>query len=165
MSKQRKWTDDQLVDEVASVYSMRQLIKNLGLSATGGNYKSIAQHIERLKISTDHWTGQGWRKNSSTPVRSARTLKEIMISDSDYSSSKLSARLTDGAIIPYHCAICQHTGEWNGAPLRLRLDHINGINNDHRKENLRFLCPNCDSQTDTFCGRNIGRYSRRDSNP
>ena len=39
--------------------------------------------------------------------------------------------------------------------LTLQLDHINGINNDNRKENLRFLCPNCHSQTDTFAGRNL----------
>jgi hypothetical protein len=35
------------------------------------------------------------------------------------------------------------------------LDHINGVPNDNRLENLRFLCPNCNSQTDTFAGRNV----------
>ena len=39
--------------------------------------------------------------------------------------------------------------------LTLQLDHINGINNDNRKENLRFLCPNCHSQTNTFAGKNL----------
>lgn len=42
---------------------------------------------------------------------------------------------------------------WNGKPLILTLDHRNGISNDHRLENLRWLCPNCNSQTETFCGR------------
>ena len=41
--------------------------------------------------------------------------------------------------------------------LSLQLDHINGINNDHRIENLRFLCPNCHSQTETYAGKNKGR--------
>ena len=45
--------------------------------------------------------------------------------------------------------------EWNNKELILILDHINGINNDHRKENLRLLCPNCNSQTKTFAGRNV----------
>ena len=51
---------------------------------------------------------------------------------------------------------CQTCGvsEWMGASLVLQLDHINGINNDNRRENLRWLCPNCHSQTSTFCGRN-----------
>lgn len=38
--------------------------------------------------------------------------------------------------------------------ITLQLDHINGINNDNRVENLRFLCPNCHSQTSTYTGKN-----------
>ena len=54
---------------------------------------------------------------------------------------------------------CQKCGisEWLGNPLTLQLDHINGVNNDHRLTNLRFLCPNCHSQTDTYAGKNMGR--------
>ena len=56
-------------------------------------------------------------------------------------------------LLPYKCAICGNT-EWNGKTLSLELDHINGINNDNRLENLRFLCPNCHSQTTTYGSRN-----------
>lgn len=62
-------------------------------------------------------------------------------------------------LIPYVCAVCKMKPEWNGKPLSLRLDHINGINNDHRLENLRFVCPNCDSQLPTFCWKNVKRKS------
>lgn len=51
------------------------------------------------------------------------------------------------------CAICGQGPVWNGLPLVLQLDHINGVNNDHRIENLRILCPNCHTQTDTFAGK------------
>jgi hypothetical protein len=44
---------------------------------------------------------------------------------------------------------------WNNKGLVLQLDHINGVHNDNRVENLRILCPNCHSQTDTFCAKNI----------
>lgn len=54
----------------------------------------------------------------------------------------------------YKCAICG-ISEWLGNPLSLQLDHINGISNDHRLENLRLVCPNCHSQTETFAGRNV----------
>lgn len=57
-------------------------------------------------------------------------------------------------LIPYECACCGNDGTWQGEVLTLHLDHINGINNDHRLENLRWLCPNCHAQTDTYTGHN-----------
>lgn len=49
----------------------------------------------------------------------------------------------------YNCEIC-NINDWNNKKLVLEIDHINGINTDNRVENLRLLCPNCHSQTDTF---------------
>ena len=56
--------------------------------------------------------------------------------------------------MPYLCGICGLGPEWNGMVLVLQIDHINGDSTDSRLENLRFLCPNCHSQTETFAGRN-----------
>jgi hypothetical protein len=57
-------------------------------------------------------------------------------------------------LIPYTCQLCDNDGTHNGLPLSLHLDHINGVSNDHRLENLRFLCPNCHTQTETYAGKN-----------
>lgn len=57
-------------------------------------------------------------------------------------------------LLPYICSECGLNSSWNNKPLVLQLDHINGINNDNRLENLRFLCPNCHSQTNTHSGKN-----------
>ncbi|HZO94820.1 MAG TPA: HNH endonuclease signature motif containing protein [Candidatus Baltobacteraceae bacterium] len=57
------------------------------------------------------------------------------------------------------CSVCG-LSEWQGKPLVIQLDHINGVRNDHRLENLRMLCPNCHSQTDTFAARNKARRVR-----
>ena len=58
-------------------------------------------------------------------------------------------------LIPYVCFNCLNNGQWQGKKLSLQLDHINGKNNDHRLQNLRFACPNCHSQTQTYSKKNV----------
>jgi hypothetical protein len=57
-------------------------------------------------------------------------------------------------LLPYLCAICGSPPAWKGHPLVLILDHANGDPSDHRLENLRFVCPNCESQLPTHGSRN-----------
>lgn len=98
----------------------------------------------------------------------SRTCSNQCLMDAKY--DKIAARLTAGSTLKtsavkrylfrYKLAEkkCQTCGlsEWMGKEIPLTLDHINGINNDNRLENVRILCPNCHSQTDTFCGKNKG---------
>ncbi len=56
----------------------------------------------------------------------------------------------------YQCEKCGLVGTWMGEDITLELDHINGDGSDNRPENLRFLCPNCHSQTNTYRAKNIG---------
>jgi hypothetical protein len=71
-----------------------------------------------------------------------------------YSTNRLKHRLWKEGLLEKKCSICGTKDEWQGKKLVHVLDHINGISDDHRLENLRLLCPNCNSQTDTFCGKN-----------
>lgn len=52
--------------------------------------------------------------------------------------------------------VCEECGlrEWNGRTLVMQLDHRNGVRDDNRLDNLRMLCPNCHSQTETYGARN-----------
>ena len=77
-----------------------------------------------------------------------------LIANSPISRRSVKRFIIQNALLPYTCALCPQGPTWQGKPLVLVLDHINGVNNDHRLENLRFLCPNCNSQTETFAGRN-----------
>ena len=72
-----------------------------------------------------------------------------------YQTLKLKNRLLKENILENKCSICG-IDEWQGKEISLQLDHIDGDNHNHRLENLRLVCPNCHSQTDTYCGKNKG---------
>jgi len=65
----------------------------------------------------------------------------------------LKRRLIAEKLLEYKCDQCGLDQFWNNKQISLQLDHINGINNDNRIENLRFLCPNCHSQTTNYAGK------------
>lgn len=80
---------------------------------------------------------------------------ERMFSENcDVARQSVKKRILDDAIMEYKCSCCGIEAIWNNKPMVLILDHINGINNDNRLENLRFVCSNCDSQLDTYKAKN-----------
>lgn len=86
------------------------------------------------------------------------TNEQVFVENSSYPRHRLKERIIKERIVAYSCEECGNEGEHNGKRLVLQLDHINGINNDHRLENLRFLCPNCHTQQDTYAAKNIGKH-------
>ena len=85
------------------------------------------------------------------------SMEEILVENSTYGRGALKRRLIKEGFLKEECVICNRPPEWKEKPLVLIIDHINGVNNDNRLDNLRLLCPNCNSQTETFAGRN-SRY-------
>lgn len=66
-------------------------------------------------------------------------------------------------LVPYACQGCGNTGSWQDQELVLELDHTNGDPRDNRLENLRFMCPNCHTQTPTYGSRNkLWHNNRKD---
>ena len=80
-----------------------------------------------------------------------------------YRTARLKERMLQEGLLENKCDSCGLENSWNGKSIVMELDHINGVNNDHRKSNLRLLCPNCHSLTKTYKGANNGngRYYRR----
>lgn len=78
---------------------------------------------------------------------------EVFVENSDYARHRIKKRIIEQKMLEYNCHICGIDPEWNGKPMPLILDHINGVNDDNRIENLRFVCSNCDSQLETYKNR------------
>ena len=136
---------------VKNAKTIADVVDSLGYTRTGYNYKKVKARMIEEKVSIDETYDKWECGNHRIP------LDEILIENSTYTNRfRLKQRLIREKLMEYKCSTegCKVMGEWNGKPLTLELDHINGINNDNRLENLRFLCPNCNSQTSTFCGRN-----------
>lgn len=159
MSK-RKYTEEQLMSALKDCRSIRQILSKLGLKEAGGNYKTIKNHIKQLNLDVSGLKGKGWLRGSKNPKpKKARSLEDILVDGSYYPTYKLKYRLLRENMLEYKCSVqgCNIIDTWNGNPINLRLDHINGKNDDNRLENLRLICPNCDSQSDTYCGKNKKR--------
>lgn len=84
-----------------------------------------------------------------------RMYNEGFVENSTLSNGAAKNVLREYLNIEEKCDECGLSDIWNDKKLELHLDHINGNNTDFRKENLRFLCPNCHSQTDTYCGKSM----------
>jgi len=156
----RRYTDQHILDAVRSSYSIAQVLKSLRLSPTGCNYKAMHAHFTRLGLDTSHFTGQGHLKGKRHSWTPKQPLPEILVQNSTYrTTSHLKARLLREGVLVAQCYECGSPPFWQGKPLVLILDHINGDRADNRIDNLRLLCPNCNSQQGTFAGKNKGRYS------
>jgi len=113
----------------------------------------------RLGLDTRHFMGQGHLRGKSHCWTPRLPLNAILVVNSSYTSIRtLKRRLIADGLLDQRCAECA-LAEWRGTQLALVLDHVNGNPRDHRLENLRLLCPNCNSQTSTFAGRNKRRRS------
>ena len=154
----RSWTDDDLRRVVGDSRSVTEVQRRLGFRPSGGMHRAMAGHLRRLGLDTTHFTGQAWARGRPGPNGfRARPLAEILVANSDYGSSgKLRQRLVAAGLKPARCERCG-LDRWQGEPLPLALDHVNGDARDNRLANLRILCPNCHALTDTWCGRNRGR--------
>lgn len=148
--KPRKWTELQLIDAVKSAASLTGVVRLLGVAQSGQSQRRIFEYIEALGLDISHWIGTGGNGTSRIPI------EQILVKDSTYlgHNQRIRKLLVDQGKWIDECVGCGVPPLWQGKILVLTVDHINGISNDHRVENLRLLCPNCHSQTDTFGAKN-----------
>lgn len=141
-----KISEEEFRKIISNSCSYRDATKKLSCNTGGNPYLIVQKRIKELSISVNHFDRY---------IKKRRPAEEVFIENSNYSRNSLILRLIRLNLIPHgKCAICKIGRTWNDKKLSLQIDHINGTKDDNRLENLRFLCPNCHSQTDTFAGRN-----------
>lgn len=148
-----KLTDREFIDLVKSSLNISEVLFKLGYTTVGNSwgYSQVKKRMQDLNL-----TGRDFRGKSAivNNIKKAEIKPEDLFKENcNHQRHVIRSYIIRHNMLPYKCAICG-ISEWNGKTLSLELDHINGINNDNRLENLRFLCPNCHSQTDTYGARN-----------
>ncbi len=153
-SVRHKWTEEQFRIAVASSESIAQVVRALGLAVAGGSYETVKRYITVWELDVSHFTGQAWlgtRPWAAGPNQ-RYTLETIFCERSTYPTSQLLKIILRERYRERRCEGCGLT-EWLGQSIAIEVDHVNGVNNDHRLANLRLLCPNCHALTPTWRGR------------
>ncbi len=146
-------TDDEVASAVATARSFADALRSLGVAA--GSYRRLRGRIDALGLDVTHLRGQGWRRGSSAPTVSAVPLEQVLVDGRFTNTSRLKRRLIQAGMKRARCERC-HRDRWNGQPIPLELEHVDGRRENNRLSNLRLLCPNCHAQTPTYRGRNVG---------
>lgn len=148
-----KLSDEQFVELLKKSSTISEVLFKLCYTVKGNSwgYSQVKRRMDDLNLDYSIFKGKSAviKTNKLNNVRKEDILKE----NCKHQRTVLRRYIIKNNLIPYKCAICGCT-EWQGKTLSLELDHINGVNNDNRLENLRFLCPNCHSQTSTYGSRN-----------
>lgn len=131
------WTEEQLKEAVANSKGISEVVSKLYTGFAGSHFPTVWKHIRRLGLVTSHLNGRTGN----------RVQKEIFGKGRRVGSGIL--RKAFLKVSEYRCE-CGNGGEWMGKKLTLQLDHKDGDNANNLKENLRWLCPNCHSQTPTY---------------
>lgn len=158
----KKYSKENLEPIIKNNDNIKDCLIQLGRKTTGDNYKFLKRHIQKYDLDISHFTSKKELQKRARIKRGGSFRDEIPVeeifkkSDIHRGGNDLKRKIFKYSLIKdYRCSLCGQDENWVTGKLSLVLDHINGDNTDNRLENLRFVCPNCDSTLPTFKGRNI----------
>lgn len=149
MNKKRSFTDDQFLRAIKNSQSWSETAWRLNKVYAGRSVQRFKELAKKLMADISHFKGMRWNFNGSS-------LKEILLElllkkEIKVRSNNLKKKLIKANILKNKCSECGIDPIWIGKPLTLILDHKDGDRCNNEVNNLRILCPNCHSQTPTFC--------------
>lgn len=133
--------------------SSSAICRELGLKPNGETAHHIRRMLKKFKVDISHFKKGGFPK----PKQKLSPEEIFLPRKNGYrQSAQILRRGLREMGVKEICFECKIGTTYNGKSLRLQVDHINGNSLDDCLGNLRFLCPNCHSQTETFGSRNKG---------
>ncbi|MFD3470631.1 HNH endonuclease [Streptomyces sp. NPDC058682] len=151
---------------VPGATSYADLMRALGIEVNDVNHRRLRRKVAQLELDVRHFTRRPW---SRRPAATAEPIALAVLTLRPEGSSRPKRSRLHQALqevgVPYACAGCGNLGEWHGRPLTLQIDHVSGDWLDSRRENLRYLCPNCHALTDTWCRKRPPRADSSSSRP
>jgi hypothetical protein len=154
-----RYTESEAREAIAASLSFAEALRRLGMCASGNNWRTLKVYATEVwQIPLDHFDPHAASRAALERGRHpARPLGEVLVEGSSFSRQQLKKRLFAEGLKERRCELCEQGELWRGRRLSLILDHINGVSDDNRLENLRIVCPNCAATLDTHCGRNVIR--------
>lgn len=156
----RSVTKAEMIRLVNKSTLLTDILVRFGLRSSGtGNYFTLRKLLNEYGIDYSRLikNRRSLHELQLANLHKKKPLVDILVCHSNCCRYHLKRRLIKEGLLSNKCDICGQIPVWNNTPLVMILDHINGIPDDNRLVNLRLLCPNCNSQTDTFSGRNNRR--------
>ena len=152
-----KYFKENLEPIVKKSKNWAEVLITLNMTTTGGSRETLKKYVKLHDIDISHFeTPQERYKRIHSRLVFHHTipLSKILIKNSTYkNTTHLKERLYKEGIKKRKCELCGQDEMWRGKKMSLILDHINGVNNDNRLENLRIVCPNCNATLPTHCGK------------
>ncbi len=150
-----RYSEAEARSAIAASTNWSQALRLLGLRAAGGNHAVLKRWAERWGISTEHFVSCA---HVGAQLHAHRIpLEDVLVEGSGYTRKSLKKRLFEAGLKSRACELCGQGEIWRGQRMSLILDHINGVHDDNRLENLRIVCPNCAATLPTHCSRNRAR--------
>lgn len=151
----KKYPKEKLSEIVKSSFTYTEVAKKLGIKSS--DYIKIL--IEKYNIDICHFK----RSYIFLNPKKRKPSKDILVYRKSKTREDIKAlrRALLESGIKEKCVLCGLESFWNNSFLRLQIDHIDGVAYNNQIENLRFLCPNCHSQTATYCSKNIKNKNKK----
>jgi hypothetical protein len=140
-----KISKERIIEVCKHSGSMAQAAANLNI-----HFNTLKRLAVIYKCYSPNQGLKGGKKNTPLKIKLSEILEGA---HPHFQTYKLKNRLLKDGIIVNECNICG-INQWNNKPVNLELDHVDGNRTNHLLQNLRLLCPNCHSQTDTYRSKN-----------